>query len=208
MKRTLVNRLGLLGVVGFVSYAAAVIAAQAAYPEYEWMNRAVSDLMAVSAPSRMIYDAVSSPAMPCLTVCAVLCSIEAEGRFSKGLWAGINLYTLMILVTVVGYAAFPLGEGWQNTMHLVVTGAVVALSVSSLLVITVRGLLKREERFLGLCAAVCFVLMLTGAVGVSAAPASVFGLFERFSTFSSLAFCAFEGIWLYEGSRKTGGDGR
>jgi hypothetical membrane protein len=204
MKRTLLNRLGLLGAVGFVSYVAAVIAAQAAYPGYEWMKMAVSDLMAESAPSRMIYNAVSSPAMPCLTVCAVLCSIEAERRFSRGMRAGIHLYTLMIWVTATGYAAFPLGEEWQNMMHIVVTAAVVVLSVLSLAVITAAGLLKKKQRFLGLSAAVCLLFMLTGAVGVNAAEASLFGLFERFSTFSALGFDAVLGLYLYAGSPKEG----
>ena len=204
MKRTLLNRLGLLGAAGFVSYAAAVIIAPTAYPGYEWMKMAVSGLMAENSPSRWLYNTVSAPAMPCLTVCAVLCSIEAERRFSREMRAGIHLYTLMIWVTAAGYAAFPLGEKWQNMMHIVVTAAVVALSVLALAVITVAGLLKKQQRFLGLSAAVCLLFMLTGAVGVNAAEASLFGLFERFSTFSALLFDAVLGLYLYAGSPKEG----
>ena len=44
MKKTLVQKLGLLGVVSFLSYAAAVAFAPLAYPGYDWMAQAVSDL--------------------------------------------------------------------------------------------------------------------------------------------------------------------
>ena len=51
MKKTLLQRLGLLGVVSFLSYTAAVVFAPLAYPEYNWMAQAVSDLSAANAPS-------------------------------------------------------------------------------------------------------------------------------------------------------------
>ena len=40
-KRTLTQKLGLLGVVGFLSYTAAVVFAPLAYPGYNWMAQAV-----------------------------------------------------------------------------------------------------------------------------------------------------------------------
>ena len=45
-KRTLTQKLGLLGVVSFLSYTAAVVFAPLAYPGYNWMAQAVSDLSA------------------------------------------------------------------------------------------------------------------------------------------------------------------
>ena len=45
MKRTLTQKLGLLGVLSFLSYAAAVVLAPLAYPGYDWMAQAVSDLI-------------------------------------------------------------------------------------------------------------------------------------------------------------------
>ena len=44
MKRTLTQKLGLLGVLSFLSYAAAVVLAPLAYPGYDWMAQAVSAL--------------------------------------------------------------------------------------------------------------------------------------------------------------------
>lgn len=51
MKRKLLNYLGLLGVVSFVSYTVAVIFSPLAYPEYNRLSQAVSDLSASNAPS-------------------------------------------------------------------------------------------------------------------------------------------------------------
>jgi hypothetical membrane protein len=42
-KKTLINWLGLLGVVSFLSYAAAVVFSPFAYPGYDWKSQAVSD---------------------------------------------------------------------------------------------------------------------------------------------------------------------
>ncbi|MCI6736731.1 MAG: DUF998 domain-containing protein [Intestinibacter sp.] len=55
MKRTLINYLGLLGVVSLLSYTAAVIFSPSAYPGYNWMEQAVSDLSANNAPSKMLW---------------------------------------------------------------------------------------------------------------------------------------------------------
>jgi len=46
LKKSLINWLGLLGPISFISYVAAVIFSPLAYPEYNWMTQAVSDLSA------------------------------------------------------------------------------------------------------------------------------------------------------------------
>lgn len=44
MKKPLLQRLGLLGILSLLSYGAAVIFAPLAYPGYNWMTQPVSDL--------------------------------------------------------------------------------------------------------------------------------------------------------------------
>lgn len=46
MKKTLLNYCGLLGIVAFLSYTAAVVFSPMAYPGYDWMAQAVSNLSA------------------------------------------------------------------------------------------------------------------------------------------------------------------
>lgn len=59
MKKTLTQKLGLLGIVSFLSYTAAVVFAPLAYPGYNWMAQAVSDL-AHQTP-RHLHCGISSP---------------------------------------------------------------------------------------------------------------------------------------------------
>lgn len=60
MKKPLINRLGLLGIVNFISYAAAVVFSPLAYPGYDWKSRAVSDLSASNAPSLTLWNQLAS----------------------------------------------------------------------------------------------------------------------------------------------------
>lgn len=48
MKKSLLNYCGLLGIVAFLSYTAAVVFSPMAYPGYDWMAQAVSDLSAAN----------------------------------------------------------------------------------------------------------------------------------------------------------------
>ena len=59
-KKNLLNYCGLLGVAAFLSYTAAVVFSPLAYPGYEWMAQAVSDLSAVNAPSLQLWNQLSS----------------------------------------------------------------------------------------------------------------------------------------------------
>ena len=56
MNRKLINWLGLTGVIALLSYTAAVVFSPLAFPGYNWMAQAVSDLSAETAPSRVLWD--------------------------------------------------------------------------------------------------------------------------------------------------------
>lgn len=97
---------------------------------------------------------------------------------------------------------FPLTDagtpnGFQNIMHLVVTGAVVALSILALVLMICGGCFQRQCRSLGFWAGAALFLMILGAVGVNLLPRAYFGLAERFSTFAAVGFNAVLGIYLY-----------
>ena len=55
-KKSLLNDCGLLGVVAFLSYTAAVVFSPLAYPGYDWMTQAVSDLSASNVPSLHLWN--------------------------------------------------------------------------------------------------------------------------------------------------------
>ena len=120
MNEKLIRKLGLLGIVSFLSYAAAVIFSPLSYPGYNWVAQAVSDLSADSAPSRVLWNQLGALYMPCGIVCVtmavVLLSIASllcivfGGLVQKecpslGKWALTALALMMI--GAVGTAVLP-----------------------------------------------------------------------------------------------------
>ena len=185
MKKTLIQKLGLLGIVSFLSYTAAVVFAPLAYPNYSWMAQAVSDLSAANAPSLALWNQLSAFYNVCEVVCATVVCIGIHGQKTKLLRAGIYLFAIMEWISAVGYRMFPLSDSgyagaFQDVMHMVVTAAVVVLSIVSLIVIIVAGVKEKRCRSYGICAAVALCMMLVGAFGMKLVPAAYFGVVERF----------------------------
>jgi len=203
-KKTLIHWCGLLGAVSFLSYAAAVIFAPFAYPGYDWMSQAVSDLSAANAPSFVRWYQLSSLYGVAGITCIMMVCVAVRGRLNKPLRLGIYLFALMFWVSIVGFSAFPLlesgtgGATFQDIMHLVVTGVVVILSIASLSLIMIGGYRKKRFVSLAVCATIALALMFTGAIGTGVAPPEYFGVFQRFSNLiSANGFLATLGIYLF-----------
>ena len=204
MKKTLVQKLGLLGIVSFLSYTAAVVFAPLAYPGYNWMAQAVSDLSAANAPSLALWNRLSAFYNVCEVVCVTVVCIGIRGRRTKRLRAGIYLFAVMEWISAIGYRMFPLSDSgyagaFQDVMHMVVTAVVVLLSIVSLSVIIAAGVKDRGCRSYGICAAAALGMMLVGAVGMKLVPAAYFGVVERFSVFAATGFNAALGLHLFCG---------
>lgn len=202
MKKALVQRLGLLGVVSFLSYTAAVVFAPLAYPGYRWMAQAVSDLSAANAPSLVLWNQLSAFYNVCEVVCATVVCIGIQGQKTRRLRAGVYLFAIMEWVSAIGYRMFPLSDSgyagaFQDVMHMVVTALVVLLSIVSLSVIVSAGLKDKSCRFYGVCAAIALGMMIIGAMGMKIVPAQYFGVVERFSVFAATGFNAALGIHLF-----------
>ena len=202
MKKSLIQKLGLLGVVSFLSYTAAVVFAPLAYPNYNWMTQAVSDLSAANAPSLALWNQLSALYNACEVVCVTVVCIGIQGQKTKLLRTGIYLFAVMEWISAVGYRMFPLSSSgyagaFQDVMHMVTTALVVLLSIVSLTVIIVAGAKSRDCRSYGICAAVALVMMLVGAMGIKIVPAEYFGVVERFSVFAATGFNAALGIHLF-----------
>lgn len=202
MKKSLLQRLGLLGVVTFLSYTAAVVFAPLAYPGYNWMAQAVSDLSAANAPSLALWNQLSALYNVCEVVCVTVVCIGIQGRKTKLLRSGIYLFAVMEWISAVGYRMFPLSSSgyagaFQDVMHMAVTALVVLLSIVSLVIIIVAGAKSKSCRSYGVCAAVALAMMLVGAVSMKLVPAAYFGVVERFSVFAATGFNAALGIHLF-----------
>ena len=200
--KTLTQKLGLLGIVSFLSYAAAVIFAPLAYPGYCWMAQAVSDLSAANAPSLALWNRLSALYNTCEIVCVSAVCIGIQGQKTRLLRTGISLFAAMEWISAVGYRMFPLSSSgyvgtFQDAMHMAVTALVVGLSIVSLTVIIIAGAKDRDCRSYGVCAAAALGMMLVGAVGMQLVPAAYFGVVERFSVFAATGFNAALGIQLF-----------
>ena len=206
-KNPLIRWLGLLGIVSFVSYAAAVIFAPLAYPGYDWKSRAVSDLSASNAPSLGLWHQLSSLYGISGVVCVTMACIAIYGKWSKMLRLGIYMFAAMFWVSIAGYGAFPLsdstavaGTAFQDIMHYAVTALVVMLSIASLVLIMIGGYGKKRFVSIAVCATIALALMFVGAIGTGVAPESHFGVFQRFSSLIAVnGFLATLGIYLFIG---------
>ena len=202
MKKSLLQRLGLLGVVSFLSYTAAVVFAPLAYPGYNWIAQAVSDLSAANAPSLALWNQLSALYSVCEVVCVTVVCIGIQGRKTKLLRSGFYLFAVMEWISAVGYRMFPLSDSgyagtFQDVMHMAVTALVVLLSIVSLVIIIVAGAKSKSCRSYGVCAAVALAMMLVGAMGMKIVPAAYFSVVERFSVFAATGFNAALGIHLF-----------
>ena len=202
MKKPLIQKLGLLGVASFLSYTAAVVCAPLAYPGYNWMAQAVSDLSAANAPSLALWNQLSALYNACEVVCATVVCVGIQGRKTRLLRTGVYLFAVMEWVSAVGYRMFPLSDSgyagaFQDVMHMAVTAVVVLLSIVSLGIIIAAGVRSRECRSYGVCAAIALGLMLVGALGMKLVPAAYFGVVERCSVFAATGFNAALGLHLF-----------
>ena len=202
MKKPLIQWLGLLGPVSFLSYAAAVLFAPLAYPGYNWLAQAVSDLSAANAPSLALWNRLSALYNVCEVACVTVVCVGIQGKKTRLLRLGLYLFAGMEWISAVGYRMFPLSNSgyagaFQDVMHMVVTALVVLLSIVSLAVIIAAGIRDRGCRSYGICAGIALAMMLVGAVGMKLVPAAYFGVVERFSVFAATGFNAALGIHLF-----------
>ncbi len=202
MQKTLLQKLGLLGVVSLLSYTAAVVFSPLAYPDYDWMAQAVSDLSAANAPSLTLWNQLSALYNTCEVLCVTVVCIGIQSQKTRLLRTGIYLFAAMEWISAIGYRMFPLSDSgyagaFQDVMHMVVTAVVVLLSIVSLTVIILAGVKNRECRSYGVCAGIALGMMLVGAVGMKLVPAAYFGVVERFSVFAATGFNAALGIHLF-----------
>jgi len=82
-KKTFINWFGLLGVVSFISYAAAVVFSPLDYPGYDWRSQAVSDLSAVNAPSLALWNQLSGFYGISGITCIMMVCVAIQSKHSR-----------------------------------------------------------------------------------------------------------------------------
>ena len=197
------RKLGIFGLISLLSYTAMVVFSPLAYPGYDWMSMAVSDLTAEGAPSLQLATRLNALFGPCSVVSIMAVCVAIAGSKSKMFKSGVYSFAGMEWICNVGYTMFPWvadapNSNPQNVCHLIVTILVVVLSLAALIMISISA--KHEQlKSLGKWAVVCLCAMLLGPIGTGLLPKAVFGIFERFSTFSAVIFNAVLGVYLLTG---------
>lgn len=202
-----IRTFGIFGIISLLSYTAMVVFSPLAYPGYDWLSMAVSDLSAEGAPSQALAEQLNAFYGPCGLVSIMAVCVAVVVCRSKVLKAGIYCFAAMEWVSNVGYTLFPWVSGVsaahpQNVMHLLVTVLVVILSLAAMILVAI-GAGKEQMKSLQVWTVICLFAMLIGPIGTALLPKAVFGLFERFSTFSAVVFNAVLGIFLMKGKFET-----
>lgn len=202
-KRTLINWLCLSGIIAVVLYVAATLIAPFYYPGYDWTVQAVSDLGALTSPSRLAWLIIWSLGSACALLCVVLTSIVFQHETNKLVRLGVYIFAIMTWLSL-GYTMFPLSEGGNaNTAvdiaHIyVVTPLVTITTILSLIFIIIGGRRDDKYKLLSLLAGITLLSVMIGAVGIGIGGQAHFGLFERFTVYSIMAFTAILGIFGFK----------
>ena len=204
-KNNLINWLCLSGILSVIFYLLHDIVGAMNYPGYNWMSQAVSDLTATDAPSFIIASGFVTVYKILSCLCSAILCILVKNENKKTLRIGIYMFSIMNFISAIGYALFPLSSSGfdgsiQSIMHVyVITTVVVLLSIISLIIITV-GSLKGENKYklLGILAIISLILMFIGAVGSQNVSKEIFGIVERFSTYSAVIFTGILGVFGFK----------
>lgn len=199
-KRKLINYLCLVGILSLVFYILHDVVGALNYPGYNWTRQAVSDLTATDSPVYVLSHGLSVVHGIFSCICCTLVCILVQKEKKKSLRVGVYLFTIMGFISSIGYTLFPLSSkgydgSFQSFVHVyILTALVVLLSIISLILISL-GAFKSKKKTLGILALTSLILMFMGAAGSGILPKSVFGIVERFSTYSAVVFTMVLGIY-------------
>ena len=203
--RKLENWFGLLGAGSFLFYLLAVFLTPIAYPGYNAMGQAISDLSASNAPSRELWIQLTTISSPMGLASATLACLYVQNRLNKKLRAGVYVFAVLSWIDTIGYAVFPLTESgyagaWQDIIHVFVLSPIaVILSITTFLLLMVGGYREHRYRSIAILSTVLLVCMLIGTVGLCVAPLGYGGLMERFAIFPGTGFSLILGLYMFFG---------
>ena len=154
------KRLGAFGIISLLSYTAMVVFSPLAYPGYDWLSMAVSDLCAEGAPSEELALQLNALFGPCALVSVMAVCVGITGCKVRSLKLGIYCFTAMEWVCNVGYEMFPWVSGAaatepQNVMHFIVTVLIVVLSLAALILTesskSPASIARSNKQWVGTC---------------------------------------------------------
>lgn len=183
----------LLGCVGTLFYFAHVLVGRALYPGYNPLSQAISDLTALTSPSKEKAAAFSTVySFFTISSCTLMC-IFYKNKVNAVFRTGVYLYTIMQWISAIGYTLFPLSQSGYagnvtDILHMVVTVAVVLLTVLSMGLIATGCMRDQDHRKFGILTIIFLSIMTVGSIGTGFVPPAYFGVAQRLNVYAVVIY--------------------
>ena len=203
--RKILQWISLFGVLGVIFYMIHVFVGASLYPGYSHMSQAISDLTADRAASASVAKIFSRLYGICMVVGCVAMSMYFRNKCNKIFYRGLIVFTLMQIISAVGYSIFPLTKAtdstttimeFQDIMHLVITALVVLMTIISLILLAV-GAYKEKIGWFVIIAVLTLICLALGGIGTGVFSEAYLGVFERINIFSLQLFSSILSIWTF-----------
>lgn len=193
-----------LGMVGVVGYMLHTIIGNLLWKEYNPITTDISSLTAVGAPNAVLLTLFTSVYGICTILFVAGLIIKSFRKYHLVTRVGYVVMMVMQIISMVGYSLFPLtGDktvmNFQNSMHIIVTVAVVFTTIAFGFILAV-GYLKQEKikqlgRFVLVMSIIITITGATNPIGMGM-KLNILGLTERLVIYS-LQFMMFTLSYYY-----------
>jgi len=206
-KKSIWQMLSLSGAIGVIAYTAHVVIGGLLWKGYSHITQTISELTGSGAPNAgflRIFTTVYGVLLIVFSFC--LYYIFKEFKVHKAAKTGAVLLIIMEITSFFGYGLFPLDttaslSGFQNAMHMAVTGIVVVSSIALIFFIAI-GLLKTPAyKKLGTFAIIfAIIFLVSGAFTpiVMANKLPIAGLTERINIFTLQSFLFVLSVYFFK----------
>ncbi|KZX17055.1 DUF998 domain-containing protein [Methanobrevibacter filiformis] len=203
LNNNLIKIISLFGLIGLIFYFLHVITGEIFYPNYNPLTQAISDLTALSSPSRNIALLFSL----FYGIFTVLFSfgffIYYKGKINRIITSASFVFTIMTIISFIGYTFFPLSESgyagsFQDQMHIVVTVFVVIFTITAIILFIIGFFKTKKYKYFGIISLATLILLFTGAMLMNILPNEYFGIVERINVYSIVVFTGLLSLWMYK----------
>jgi hypothetical membrane protein len=203
----LIKVFSLFGVMGVFFYFLHVLLGTLFYEGYDPMAQAISDLTASNSPSKNIARPFSFFYGIFTVIFSMSFFVYFKRKINKCVTFGAGFFCIMTMISFFGYTFFPLSESgyagtFQDIMHMVVTIAVVLLTIISLILFIIGFFKTRNNKPLGIISLCIFLLLLTGAILLNIFPKELFGIAERINVYSIVIYTGILSFWMHKNKKK------
>ncbi|MDR0302285.1 MAG: DUF998 domain-containing protein, partial [Treponema sp.] len=193
----------LFGAIGVIFYFLHIVFGSIFYEGYNPFAQAISDLTASNSPSKNIASLLTFIYGIFSVIFTFLFFIYFRKKINKMISSGSCFLFIMNVISSFGYSLFPLSTaGFNNTfqdkMHVVVTGLVVAFTILALIFLGFGFIKTREYKYMGIISLCTFLLLIFGVILLNIVPKEYFGAAERINVYSIVIYTGILSLWMHK----------